>query len=218
MAQVFRPSANTIARGSLAVAGLLVVAAAGLVFALSRSSYVTRVDIARDQPVPFSHNHHVAGLGIDCRYCHTGVEEGGFAGIPPTQTCMNCHSQIWNDAPMLEPVRASFRTGEPIKWNRVHDTPDFVYFDHSIHVTKGIGCSTCHGEVDEMPLMWKDATLFMEWCLQCHRAPEKFIRPREKVFDMDWAPPVDQLEKGRELMKKYNVNTEVLTSCSTCHR
>jgi hypothetical protein len=218
MAQVFRPRANTIARGSLAVAGLLVIGALGLFFALCRSSYVTRQGIAREQPVPFSHQHHVSGLGIDCRYCHTGVEEDAFAGIPPTQTCMNCHAQIWNDAPMLAPVRNSFRTGDPIKWNRVHDLPDFAFFNHSIHVAKGVGCSTCHGQVDRMPLMWKEKSLFMEWCLDCHRAPEKYLRPKEEVFNMAYQAPADQLSLGLELKKRYNVNTEVLTSCSTCHR
>jgi hypothetical protein len=218
MAQVFRPRANTIARGSLAVAGLLVVAALGLFWALCRSSYVTRQGIAREQPVPFSHQHHVSGLGIDCRYCHTSVEEGAFAGIPPTQTCMNCHSQIWNDAPMLQPVRDSFRTGDRIKWNRVHDLPDFAYFNHSIHLAKGVGCSTCHGQVDQMPLMWKDKSLFMQWCLDCHREPEKYLRPKEDVFNMNYRAPADQVTLGKELMRRYNVNTEVLTSCSTCHR
>jgi hypothetical protein len=172
----------------------------------------------RDQPIPFSHERHVAGNGIDCRYCHTSVEESNFAGIPPTETCMSCHSQILTDAPMLEPVRESFRSGTPIQWNRVHDLPDFVYFNHSIHVKKGVGCETCHGRVDRMPLMWKQNTLQMEWCLECHRAPEQFIRPRDQVFTMGYVPAGDQLEIGRKLVQEYHINVKQLTNCSICHR
>jgi hypothetical protein len=168
--------------------------------------------------LPFSHQHHVAGLGIDCRYCHTSVETSAFAGIPPTETCMTCHSQIWNQATMLQPVRDSLASGQPIVWNRVNALPDFVYFNHSIHIAKGIGCSTCHGRVDEMPLMRKVAPLNMSWCLNCHRAPEQYIRPVEQVFNMAWTPPANQIEQGRALMAKYHVNTERLTNCSTCHR
>jgi hypothetical protein len=132
---------------------------------------------------------------------------------------MNCHSQIWAESPVLEPVRESFRTGKPIPWTRVHDLPDFVYFDHSIHVNKGVGCSTCHGRVDLMPLMWQEASLQMEWCLDCHRKPERFVRPREHIVRMDWQPPVNQIEEGRKLVKAYRIQPPgVLTSCSTCHR
>ena len=216
MSQLFHRSTNTIARflifGSLIV--LLGLAWAGS--EISRSSYVTQVGVARVQPVPFSHEHHVAGLGIDCRYCHTSVEEGPFAGIPSTHTCMSCHSQIWSDSPELETVRESYRTKESLRWVRVHDLPDFVYFDHSIHVNKGVGCDTCHGRVDQMPLMWKANSLYMEWCLDCHRQPEKYVRPRERVFDMSWQPPANQLEAGRELVREYDIQS--LTSCSTCHR
>ena len=147
------------------------------------------------------------------------MEHAAFAGIPPTRTCMNCHSQIWVTSPMLEPVRTSFETGKPLVWKRVHNLADFAYFNHSIHVNKGVGCSTCHGRVDEMPLMWKENTLQMEWCLKCHREPEKVLRPKEEIFNMEWEPPADQEEKGRELRKQYNIpNKELLTSCSTCHR
>ncbi|MBV8677594.1 MAG: cytochrome c3 family protein, partial [Planctomycetaceae bacterium] len=172
----------------------------------------------RDQPVPFSHQHHVQGLGIDCRYCHTSVETSGFAGIPPTETCMSCHSQIWSESPMLEPVRASMRTNEPIRWNRVHELPDYAYFNHAIHVQKGIGCSSCHGRVDLMPLTWKDQPLTMEWCLGCHREPEAQIRPREEVFNMSWTPPANQLAMGKDALVKNHIPVDRLTHCYTCHR
>jgi hypothetical protein len=193
---------------------------------------VTYAGIARPQPAPFSHEHHVAAIGIDCRYCHTSVETSSFAGIPPTKTCMNCHSQIWTNAAYLEPVRESFRSGKSLVWNRVNDLPDFVYFDHSIHVTKGVGCNTCHGPVDRMPLMFNYASLQMEWCINCHRAPEKNLRPRDQVFNMRYQQPttdlpvvVDdqtfthQIDLGKYLVKKYQVRSVMdITSCSTCHR
>src|SRR5881409_139659 len=188
MPQIFHPSTNTISRVSIAAAVLALTAFALVGGALQRSPYLTEVGVPREQPIPFSHKHHVSGIGIDCRYCHTSVEESSFAGIPPTKTCMNCHSQIWADSPYLEPVRESWRTGNPIKWTRVYDLPDFVYFNHSIHVNKGVGCSTCHGRVDLMPLTYQAASLQMEWCLQCHRQPEMFIRPKSQVFQMDWPP------------------------------
>ena len=216
MSQVFRPYSNVIAKASVVGAVLL---AGGLFFgldALWRSSYNTRQDVAREQPVPFSHKHHAGELGIDCRYCHTSVETSSFAGIPPTQTCMNCHSQIWTWSPTLEPVRASYRKDESIQWNRVHELPDYVYFDHSIHVNKGVGCVTCHGHVDQMPLVYRKASLRMEWCLECHRAPEKHLRPRDQVFNMDWEPPEDQGILGSRLLREYKV--QKLIDCYTCHR
>src|SRR5439155_26051397 len=152
------------------------------------------------------------------RYCHTTVETSAFAGIPPTQTCMNCHSQLWLDSPTLEPVRASWRSDRSLAWTRVHDLPDFVYFDHSIHVSKGIGCATCHGRVDLMPLTWREHTLHMEWCIDCHRHPERHVRPRADVFRMDWQPPADQETLGRRLVAEYGIQGSArLTSCSTCH-
>ncbi len=216
MAQVFHPSTNTLSR--LSIFGFIFILA-GLgwaVLEINRSPYVTEAFVARTQPVPFSHKHHVAGMGIDCRYCHTSVETSSFAGIPPTKTCMNCHTQIWAQAPILEPVRESFRSDRSIRWVRVHDLPDFVFFNHSIHVAKGVGCSSCHGRVDQMPLMWSVSPLQMEWCLDCHRQPEKYVRPREAVFDMAWVPPPDQEARGAELVKKYQIRK--LESCSTCHR
>ena len=219
MAQIFHPSTNTISKLSIFGAFFMMAAMAWVSAEFNRSGYATQAGVVRVQPVQFSHEHHVGGLGIDCRYCHTSVEESSFAGIPPTKTCMNCHSQIWADSPYLEPVRESWQTGKPIVWTRVHNLADFVYFDHSIHVQKGVGCVTCHGPVDHMPLMWQEHSLQMEWCLDCHRHPERFVRPREYVFRMDWQPPIDQIELGRQLMKDYNIRSAAeLTSCSTCHR
>jgi len=203
-----------------------------VILELDRSPYVTYEKVARPQPVPFSHQHHVAGLGIDCRYCHTSVENSNFAGIPPTKTCMNCHSQIWTNAALLEPVRDSFRTGHSLVWTRVNDLPDYVYFNHSIHINKGVGCNTCHGPVDRMPLMYNNASLRMEWCLDCHRAPDKYLRPRDQVFNMRYQQPsndqplsldgqefTDQRTLGKYLIQKHNLRTVAdITSCSTCHR
>jgi hypothetical protein len=217
--QLFPRSTNTLSKVSLSLTvGLLVFF--GWIFArLLSSGYVTGQYVVRHQPVPFSHEHHVAGLGIDCRYCHTSVEKSAFAGIPPTETCMNCHKQIWTNAELLEPVRASYRDNVPIQWNRVHDLPDFVYFNHSVHVAKGIGCATCHGQVDRMALMTQQASLQMQWCLACHRDPGKYVRPRDQVFNMNWQPPADprQAEALRaRLVKEYHIQS--LTNCSTCHR
>lgn len=218
MAQIFPRSANWTSRASIILGLVLVGAVLGLLLNINRTHFVNQVNVPLDQPVPFSHKHHVTGMGLDCRYCHTTVEEAAFAGVPPTETCMTCHSQIWIEAPILEPVRASFRDNTPLPWNRVHDLPDFVYFNHSIHVAKGIGCQTCHGQVDQMPLTWKAQSLNMEWCLDCHRQPEKYIRPREEVFNMTWQPPADQLIQGQRLIETYQVNTAQLTDCSVCHR
>jgi hypothetical protein len=216
MAQIFHRSFNTLSRVSI-FGGVFILAAAGWTWAkFVRSDYVTGANVVIDQPVPFSHEHHVRGLGIDCRYCHTSVEKSRFAGLPPTRTCMNCHSQIWVQSDMLKPVRESYQSGKPLTWQRVHNLPGFVYFDHSIHVKKGVGCATCHGRVDEMPLTRQVATLYMEWCLECHRQPERFVRPPEEVFNMAWEHPPDQIEKGRELVKKYGIERK--TDCSTCHR
>ena len=216
MSQIFPPSANSYARGSI-IGVLVLLGTLGLTLdRLSRSPYVTRADTVREQPVQFSHQHHNAGLGIDCRFCHTSVEKAASAGIPPTKTCMNCHSQIWMNSPYLEIVRASFRDDKPLHWTRVHDLPDFVYFNHSVHVKKGMGCATCHGRVDRMPLMLQENTLQMEWCLDCHRNPEKYVRPRDAVFQMDYEQPANQIELGRRLVKEYDIQS--LTSCSTCHR
>ena len=216
--QVFPPSTNTISRVSIFGAAFFAVGLLFVVYTIFRSPYVTQVNVTLDQPVPFSHEHHVSGLGLDCRFCHTSVETSKFAGIPATETCMTCHSQIWANSPMLEPVRTSMRTNEPIRWNRVHDLPDYAYFDHSVHVNKGVGCVSCHGQVDKMPLTWKAEPMTMEWCLGCHREPEKHLRPTEEVFNMSWVPPKNQLELGRELVKKQHVPVDRLTNCYVCHR
>jgi hypothetical protein len=219
MSQIFPRSANYLAKASI-FGGIALIAVIGLVAAgLVRSPYVLGTAVTIEQPVPFSHKHHAGDVGIDCRYCHTSVEQAAFAGIPPTKTCMNCHTQLFADSKMLEPVRHSYRTGTPLVWKRVHRLADFVYFDHSIHVAKGVGCQTCHGQVDAMPLVWQEASLQMAWCLECHRAPERFLRPRDQVFNMQYRPPADQLALGRTLVKDYKVaGSQMLTSCSTCHR
>jgi hypothetical protein len=216
MPQIFRRSANTFSK--LSLAGLLIFFGGAILFAmiLGRSSYVTRAHEFVEQPVQFSHRHHVLDDGIDCRYCHTSVETSSFAGIPPTKTCMNCHSLIWSTAPILEPVRASFRDDRPIRWIRVHDLPDFVYFNHSVHVKKGMGCETCHGRIDEMALTLQENTLQMEWCLNCHRNPENYVRPRSEIYTMGYRPPVPQSVIGPQLVKEYGIRGN--TSCSTCHR
>jgi len=218
MNRLYGPHADTILRAALVVAVLAVVGGAWGWWKWKHSDLDTGRGLYVDQPVPFSHAHHVGGLGIDCRYCHQSVETSSFAGLPATQVCMNCHGQLWTQAELLEPVRESWRTGEPLKWNRVHDLADFVYFDHEIHVNKGIGCATCHGRVDEMPLTAKSRPLFMAECLECHRHPEKYVRPRDKVFDMAWQPPADQEEQGERLVKEYGIRKEGLTDCTACHR
>jgi len=216
MPQIFHRSANTLSK--LSLAGLLIVVGSLIFTAIlvARSNYVTRAHEYVEQPVQFSHRHHVKDDGIDCRYCHTSVETSPFAGIPPTKTCMNCHSQIWSQAPILEPIRASFREDKPMRWVRVHDLPDFVYFNHSIHVKKGMGCETCHGRIDEMPLTLQENTLQMEWCINCHRNPEKYVRPRAEIYTMGYKPPVPQSVMGPQLVKEYGIRGN--TSCSTCHR
>jgi hypothetical protein len=203
----------------LSILGALVALAGGgwVLGATIRSPYGTREGVPIVQPVPFSHEHHVAGLGIDCRYCHTSVETSASAGYPPTRTCMGCHSYVWADSPMLEPVRASWRRREPIAWTRVYDLPDYVFFNHSIHVAKGVGCETCHGRIDRMPVVYKANELTMKWCLDCHRAPERHLRPREEVFTMGYEPSRPQSELGPELKAAYRIRPN-LTECYTCHR
>jgi hypothetical protein len=219
MSQLFHRHTNVYSRLSILAVVLFVGGLGATVAALHWSGYNTNQDVHVEQPVQFSHAHHVGGMGIDCRYCHTSVEDAAFANIPPTKTCMNCHSQIWANAPILEPVRASFRDNTPLAWTRVHDLPDFVYFNHSIHVKQGVGCATCHGPVDKMPLVYQEATLFMSWCLDCHRDPAKYIRPREEVFNMAWQRPADDPGLGERLVQEYQIaSVSQLTSCSTCHR
>jgi hypothetical protein len=200
---------------SILVAPFIVI---GLGYAVTRSQYVTQASITRDQPVPFSHEHHVTGLGLDCRYCHASVERSPVAAVPPTHTCMTCHSQLFTQAAMLAPVRASLAENRPIRWQRVNELPDYVYFDHSIHIAKGVGCVTCHGPVNAMPLMRQYQSLTMGWCLDCHRDPTPHLRPRNAVFDPEWKPPANQADEGRKLLIAYHIDIKHLTDCSVCHR
>ncbi len=216
MAQLFQPRFLLLMRLGFAL-GVLVVAAGIFLWRLS-SAQEPPIDVPVAQNPPFSHKHHVAEVGIDCRYCHASVETSAFAGIPPTATCMNCHSQIFRDQQILKPVFASYRDNQPLHWRRIHHLQDFVYFNHSIHVAKGVGCSTCHGHVEQMALMWRVQSLEMEWCVDCHKAPERYLRPRDRVFDMDWEPPADQMVQGRALLAAYHVDVKRLLDCSNCHR
>lgn len=221
MGQIFGKSSNSFARATLVSGFFGFFGFWGSVYLIYWSPYTTDQYVPREQEVPFSHKHHVGGLGLDCRYCHTSVEKSSFAGIPPTETCMTCHSKVWTEAPLLAPVRQSLATQQPLRWKRVNQLPDFVFFNHSIHVQKGIGCSSCHGAVDQMPLTWKAHSLYMRWCLDCHEAPEKQIRPRSEIFNVEWKPPPDQLKQGRKLVQEYHISTErlrQLRDCSMCHR
>ena len=219
MSQVFPKSANPWSKASLIFLLFLVVLAGWTILMLQRSDFVTTANEYIEQPVQFSHQHHAGGIGIECRYCHTSVEVSPSAGIPPTKTCINCHSQIWNTAPYLEPVRASYRDNTPLNWIRVHDLPDFVYFNHSIHIRKGVGCETCHGRVDRMPLIRQVQSLQMEWCLDCHRDPSRFVRPLDAITTMGYQPATAQSELGPRLVRDYKIaGVEELTSCSVCHR
>jgi hypothetical protein len=215
MAQIFHPAANALARATLFAAAIAGLAGTWILGSFYRPPYVTQAGVIREQPVPFSHKHHVGEIGMDCRYCHTSVEESGFAGIPPTRTCINCHFQVWAESPLLEPVRRSWREGVPLAWSRVHRLADFVYFNHSIHLKKGVGCVTYHGQVDQMPLLWQEASLFMEWCLECHREPERFVRPLEAVYRMDEKPRADQLSFGKRFVAEMKIRSS--TDCADCH-
>lgn len=216
MPQIFHSSMMVVSRASMVVLLLVLGIIAWAASGIYKAGYTTGVGVPVEQPVPFSHEHHVNGLGISCEYCHVSVREASFAGIPPTNTCMTCHSQIWNTSPMLAPVRASASTQRPLSWVRVHDLPDFTYFNHSIHVNKGIGCETCHGQVDKMPLTWRVNTLFMSWCLDCHRNPQPNLRPAEEIFTMNWDPA--DAKPGNELAADYGIKVKQLSDCSICHR
>jgi hypothetical protein len=169
-----------------------------------------------EQPVPYSHALHAGELGLDCRYCHNTVEHAAMAAIPPTETCMNCHQRVRTTSPKLEPVRQSAATGQSVEWIKVHDLPDYAYFNHSAHVTRGIGCVSCHGRVDQMVEVHQEKPLSMAWCVECHRAPEEHLRPPAEVTNMRWQPPEDQLAFGMKLREQANINPP--TDCSTCHR
>jgi hypothetical protein len=227
MPQIFRHSTNYLARATIFGAIFILLAALWVTAEITRSGWNTGQHIERQQPIQFSHKHHVGDDGIDCRYCHTSVEKSASAGMPSTAICMSCHKQIWADSPYLKPVRESFRDNKPMEWVRVHDLPDFAYFHHAIHVNKGVGCSTCHGRVDQMAVVSQAQSLQMEWCLECHRAPEKFVRPKKEVFNMEWRTVNSssaEIQQGKDLVKEYRIQSasreklNVLISCSTCHR
>jgi hypothetical protein len=215
--QVFSPA--SVLAVKLTLLGAAAITSAVLVAWRLHVRADAPLDSPIEQPVPFSHQHHVRDDGIDCRYCHASVETSPTAGIPPLETCMTCHSQLFTDAPVLAPLVAAYRSRKPLAWQRVHDLPDFVFFDHAIHVNKGVGCTTCHGPVDRMPLTWRVASLDMQWCLDCHRAPENHLRPLARVFDVDWRPSRDQRAQGLALKRAYHIrDARQLTDCSTCHR
>ncbi len=217
MPNYFPPNANAFAKWSIygGIVFTILLVTSLLVYARTSNN---RVRVPVEQPIAFKHNLHAGQLGLDCRYCHSSVEVSADATVPSTETCMTCHSQIRVGAPALATVQASWDDGTPIVWNRVHDLADFVFFNHSAHISVGIGCSNCHGQIDEMEGIWKNEPLTMGWCLECHRAPERFVRPRSEVFNLAYEPPTDQLELGRELVETYHINTEKLLQCSTCHR
>jgi len=219
MPQLFPPRSNTFSKLSILVAVILLAGIAGGVVWYTHSPAFTKVGVEVSQPVAFPHNFHINGLGLDCRYCHTGVDQSSFADIPPAETCMSCHSQVATDSPMLQPVRDSFTNGTPIHWNRVNNLPDYVYFDHQIHVTKGVGCETCHGRVDQMTTAVREKYFYMSTCMECHADPAKFIRPIENVTEMGFVPSEDQEVMGARLVNEYNIMSSVqLNNCSICHR
>ena len=247
MPQLFRPSANSMVKVTLLAAAGTPLLLLFLAEPYSRSPFNTKRDVALDQPVPFSHEHHIDQLGIDCRYCHTTVEKSPEAGFPSTEVCMSCHSQIWTNSPLLEPVRQSYEQNTPLRWVRVVDSPDFVFFNHSIHIARGVQCNTCHGPVQNMPITWKGNNLEMAWCLTCHRAPEKYLyrdpkskSPRQQVFDFyfkkqrreemtarelnmrqgheQYSDKKEDIEEGRRLVEEMGVQTQQLADCWICHR
>lgn len=215
MAAVFPPWSNDALRNAVAATAVVILGVPCGLMALMRTPYVTGVRDPVEQPVMFDHRHHLRDDGIDCRYCHSTVETSTFAGMPPTERCMGCHGQIWADSPLLAPVRASFFEGRPIVWSRVHRLPDFVKFDHSSHVQKGVGCVECHGRVDQMAEVHQVAPLTMGWCIGCHRAPEEHLRPLDRITDMAWQPPLPRAEVGRALVKELDVRPS--TDCTACH-
>ncbi|MFL6652593.1 MAG: cytochrome c3 family protein [Sulfurifustaceae bacterium] len=218
MPQTFSPAASTLVWIGVVATVLLVFVLMWLISTIAAANARPGAGFTPAQPIPFSHQHHVAEDGIDCRYCHDSVETSAFAGIPGLNVCLTCHSQIYTDAPVLAPLFAAIQTGSPLRWQRANRLPGFVYFDHSIHVAKGVGCGTCHGRVDKMRLTAVAAPLTMQWCLNCHRNPAPNLRPKDAVFDMEWQPPRDQDVRGRELIAAYGIDTTRLTDCSVCHR
>lgn len=218
MAQIFRPRANAIIRLAFAAVPCLIILVFAYGYIYQASPYATGEGVTHSQPVPFSHQHHVGALGLDCRYCHTGAEEAAFAGMPPTSTCMTCHSQLWTNAAMLAPVRDSLAEDKPLRWNRVYRLPDYVFFNHGVHVKNGVGCSTCHGDMTKQPLTRKNAPLTMGWCLDCHREPGPHLRPEDEIFDPSVPDPHNSPDRAAQMLRHYVINTANMTDCSTCHR
>jgi Cytochrome c7 and related cytochrome c len=219
MTQIFSSAADGWMRLFLVATAAIVSGGTAAAIAFARSDYYTGARIhPPPQPVPFSHQHHVAGLGIDCRYCHSHVADGPRAGLPPTHTCMTCHSQIWTGAPMLAPVRRSLADNTSLVWHRVARLPQYVYFRHDIHVAKGVGCVSCHGRVDRMPLTVKAAPFTMDFCLDCHRDPAPHLRPPDRITDMRWQPSDHPEAAGSDLVKQYGIRVGELTYCYMCHR
>lgn len=218
MAQIFSPVADTWLRlfliGGLSLAGGSIVAAVGF----AHSAYMTDTDIRPHQPVPFSHRHHAGELGIDCRYCHSNVEVGPQAGLPPTETCITCHSQIWTNASMLEPVQKSLANNTPIPWTRVAKLPDYVFFRHDIHIAKGVGCENCHGRIDRMALTYRAKAFTMKFCIDCHRDPAPHLGPPDHITDMAWTPPADARRAGDAIAAHEGIRFGELTHCYVCHR
>lgn len=217
MPQYFPPNANAFAKWAIFGGAIFVVLLATTLAVYARTTN-NRVGVPVEQPVAFQHNLHSGQLGIDCRYCHTSVEESAYANVPPTETCMTCHSMVRVGSPQLENVFQSWETGARLEWNKVHDLADYVFFNHSAHLNAGVGCSDCHGRVDQMSEIWKAEPMTMGWCLECHRAPEEHVRPRSEVLNLAYERPENQLALGRELVEAYHINTEKLPQCSTCHR
>ena len=219
MPQIFRKRANTLFRWFFVLVPASVIAVLALVGAVNQSDFTTRADFYLDQPVPFSHRHHVGEIGIDCRYCHTTVETQRSAMIPGSETCMNCHSYLWNSAALLKPVRDNFEKGTPLKWTRVNSLPDFVYFNHGIHIKRGVSCTECHGHMENEALTAKAQEFNMQFCLNCHKNPAPHLRPAKDVFNFGWQPPITEAEKT-ELERKLMLENHVQrgTDCWRCHR
>ncbi len=218
MTQIFSPVADTWLR--LFLLGSVAVLAGGTVgiIGFARSAYITSTEVRPAQPVPFSHRHHAGELGIDCRYCHSGVKSAPQAGLPPTETCMSCHSEIWTNSTMLAPVRQSLASNTPIQWTRVAKLPDYVFFRHDVHIAKGVGCVSCHGRIDKMALTYRENSFTMDFCLDCHRDPVPQLRPQDRIADMTWKPSADARAAGAAIAAREGVRLGELTHCYVCHR
>lgn len=217
MGALFSPRSNTLIRGAILCLAVLGAGVPLLLMWWVRTPQVTGQGHAVEQPIPlFSHQIHVTGLQIDCRYCHSAAERSATAGMPSSATCLPCHNWAWRQSAIFDPVQRSITAGRPIPWQRVNQLPDFVFFNHAIHVNKGVGCESCHGRVDQMAVVRQAQPLTMSWCLDCHQEPEKHLRPIEQMTTMGWHPDVPQQQLGRQLKQQYGVRE--LTNCTACHR